>query len=48
MEEGRSAQPFGADCDGLVALIGTYLSLFESGVWLLGFPEIPSLESTAT
>lgn len=46
MEEGTSVQPFGAYCDGLVALISTYPSLFESDGWLLGFSEIPSLEFT--
>jgi len=47
MVEGTRVQPFGAHCDGLVAVISTYPSLFESGVWLWGFSEILSLESTA-
>lgn len=47
MEEGTSVQPFGADGDGLIALTSPYPSLFQSGVWLLGFSEIPSLEPKA-
>lgn len=46
-EEGTSVQPFGTDCDGLIALTSTYHCPFEPDGWLLGYSDLPSLKSTA-